>query len=90
MSGAAAYNSISSIFAKAASTLPASMGIPAYTDVNTTAVFTVAGLPVAAAVGAGARAFVNDANAATFNTLLAAGGANKVPVFSDGAAWRIG
>tara|TARA_B110000211_G_scaffold118738_1_gene137522 strand:- start:329 stop:451 length:123 start_codon:yes stop_codon:yes gene_type:complete len=37
MSGAAAYNSISSIFAKAASTLPASMGIPAYTDVNTTA-----------------------------------------------------
>ena len=66
------------------------MGIPAYTDVNTTAVFTVAGLPVAAAVGAGARAFVNDANAATFNTLLAAGGANKVPVFSDGAAWRIG
>lgn len=52
--------------------------------------FTVATLPAANTMGAGARAFVTDANAATFNTAVAAGGANKVPVFSDGAVWRIG
>jgi hypothetical protein len=53
-------------------------------------VFTVATLPAAATAGVGARAFVSDANASTFNTVAAGGGANKVPVFCDGAAWRIG
>jgi hypothetical protein len=33
---------------------------------------------------------LTDANATTFNSAVAGGGANKVPVFSDGAAWRIG
>jgi hypothetical protein len=50
--------------------------------------FTVATLP---AVGAAGRcSFVTDANATTFNSIVAGGGANKVPVFSDGTNWRIG
>lgn len=52
--------------------------------------FTVATLPAASTAGVGARSFVTDANAATFNTVAAGSGTNKVPVFSDGTAWRIG
>ena len=48
---------------------------------------TVGALPAGVA---GDRAFVTDANATTFNSVVAGGGANKVPVFSDGANWRIG
>ena len=34
---------------------------------------------------------VSDANATTFNSIVAGGGANTVPVFVDGASnWRIG
>lgn len=51
---------------------------------------TVASLPSAATVGAGARAFVTDATSTTFNAAAAGGGANKVPVFSDGASWKVG
>ena len=51
---------------------------------------TVATLPTAATAGAGARAFVTDANAATFGTALAGGGANAVPVWSNGTSWLIG
>lgn len=51
---------------------------------------TVATLPTAAAGLTGARAFVTDANATTFNATVAGGGANKVPVFCDGAVWKIG
>lgn len=51
---------------------------------------TVASLPSAATVGAGARAFVTDATSTTFNAALAGGGANKVPCFSDGASWKVG
>lgn len=51
---------------------------------------TVATLPAAATAGAGARAVVTDANATTFHSIVAAGGANVVPVFSDGTNWRIG
>lgn len=47
-------------------------------------------LPLASVAGAGARAFVTDASAATFGTVLAGGGANAVPVYSDGTDWRIG
>ena len=36
------------------------------------------------------RAFVSDATVTTFNSVVAGGGTNKVPVFYDGAAWRIG
>lgn len=52
--------------------------------------YTVATLPAAAAAGATARAFVTDANATTFASVVAGGGANFVPVFSTGAAWLIG
>lgn len=51
---------------------------------------TVGTLPSAVTAGVGARNFVTDANATTFNSVVASGGANKVPVFSDGADWRIG
>jgi hypothetical protein len=51
--------------------------------------FTVGTLP-AAASSANQRYLVTDANASTFNSIVAGGGANIVPVFSTGAAWRIG
>jgi len=54
-----------------------------------TPVYTVATLP-AAATFARSRAFVSDANATTFASIVAGGGANLVPVYSDGANWRIG
>ena len=50
----------------------------------------VASLPSAATAGSGARAFVTDATATTFLTTVAGGGANKVPVVSDGTNWLIG
>lgn len=49
---------------------------------------TVAALPAAGT--AGRRAFVTDANAASFGTTVVGGGANKVPVWDDGTNWRIG
>ena len=55
-----------------------------------TTVLTVATLPSAATSGTGARAFVSDANATTFASTVVGGGANKVPVYSDGANWKIG
>lgn len=39
---------------------------------------------------AGRVGFVSDANATTFNSIVAGGGSNFVPVFSDGTNWRIG
>lgn len=51
---------------------------------------TVAALPAAAVAGDGARAFVTDATATTFLSVVAGGGANKVPVVSAGGAWLIG
>ena len=50
----------------------------------------VSALPAAATVGAGTRGFVNDANATTFASVVAGGGANTVPVYSDGTNWLIG
>lgn len=52
--------------------------------------FTFATLPSAVTVGAGSRAYITDANSTTFLAAAAGGGANKVPVFSDGAIWKIG
>lgn len=54
-----------------------------------TPVYTVATLP-AAATFARSRAFVSDANATTFASIVVGGGANLVPVYSDGTNWRIG
>jgi hypothetical protein len=55
-----------------------------------TTVYTVATLPSAATSGTGARAFVSDANATTFASTVAGGGANAVPVYSDGTNWKVG
>jgi hypothetical protein len=38
----------------------------------------------------GVRYMVTDANATTFNSIVAGSGANIVPVFSNGTTWRIG
>lgn len=51
---------------------------------------TVASLPSAATAGAGARSFVTDASATTYLSTVSGGGANKVPVVSDGTNWLIG
>jgi hypothetical protein len=51
---------------------------------------TVATLPAASASLLGARYFVTDANATTFASVVAGGGANNVPVYCDGTNWRIG
>lgn len=58
--------------------------------VPVTGATTVAALPAAATAGAGARAFVTDANATTFASTVAGGGANAVPVVSNGTNWIIG
>jgi hypothetical protein len=50
---------------------------------------TVATLPTAS-IFASARFIVTDANATTYNSIVAGGGANIVPVYSDGTNWRIG
>lgn len=52
--------------------------------------YLVANLPSASASGAGARAFVTNATATTFLSVVVGGGANKVPVVSDGTNWLIG
>jgi hypothetical protein len=51
---------------------------------------TVAQLPSVAVAGEGAVAFVTDATATTFASVVAGGGANNVPVYCDGSNWRIG
>jgi hypothetical protein len=58
-----------------------------------TQIYTVATLPAAAAGNKGARAHVSNATAtltAGIGAIVAGGGANIVPVFSDGTNWRIG
>jgi len=53
----------------------------------------VGSLPAAATAGAGAFAFVTDATVSMtlgVGTAVVGGGANKVPVYSDGASWLIG
>lgn len=56
-------------------------------------VYTVATLPSPASAYTYCRAFVSDSNAtmtAGIGAVVAGGGANKVPVYSDGANWCIG
>lgn len=50
-----------------------------------TTTYTVATLPTGAK-----RAIVSDATVTTFASIVAGGGANKVPVYYDGTNWRIG
>lgn len=47
-------------------------------------------LPNPTVAGAGTRAFVTDSNTAVFAAVVAGGGANAIPVYSDGADWRVG
>lgn len=63
------------------------------TTYNKTGATTVGSLPACAAGLRGARYFVTDANAtftAGIGAVVAAGGANNVPVTCDGTNWRIG
>ena len=67
-----------------------SVGGVAYARLNGVA---VASLPTASATYLGARGTVNNSNAtltAGIGAVVAGGGSNIVPVFCDGAAWRIG
>lgn len=57
---------------------------------TTIGVASTAGLGSAADAGQGARRLVTDANATTFHSVVAGGGTNVVPVYSDGTNWRIG
>ncbi len=59
------------------------------TIVKTTPI-TVSALPSAATAGAGARAFVTDADSITFNAPAVGGASNNMPVFSNGTGWFIG
>ncbi len=86
------------VFANTPTLVTPALGVATATSVvaasflKTTAV-AVGALPAAATAGAGARSTVSDANAALtagIGTVVAAGGANVVPVFSDGTNWRIG
>jgi len=52
--------------------------------------YVVADLPSAVDSGVGARSFVTDANGPTFGATVVGGGAVKVPVYSDGANWKVG
>jgi hypothetical protein len=51
---------------------------------------TLVQLPTAATVGAGTRAFITDGSTATFGATVAGGGANIVPIYSDGSNWKVG
>ena len=61
-----------------------------YEPVNPATRVTTVGALSAVATIRGARALVTDANATTFASVVAGGGANVVPVYCDGTNWRIG
>lgn len=73
-----------------------SAAVTAFTFRRGTAVlasYAVAGLPSASSAGAGATAFVTDASTTLILGLglaVSGGGANKVPVYSDGTNWLYG
>lgn len=69
--------------------IEANMGDVICTSVRTQPV-TFAQLPNPTSAGAGTRAFVTDSNTATFGATVAGGGANAVPVYSDGTDWLVG
>lgn len=65
------------------------LGAVTCATVKTTPV-TYVQLPTATNAGAGTRAFITDGSTATFATTVTGGGANKVPVYSDGTNWKVG
>ena len=60
------------------------------TGVVKTTATTYSGLPLAGTAGAGARAFITDANTTTFLATVIGGGSNSVPVVSNGSTWIVG
>lgn len=68
----------------------AGAGFIVCTDGLQTVSTTVAALPAASAGNKGTRLFVSDANSTTFLATAAGGGANNVPVVSNGTVWVIG
>jgi hypothetical protein len=52
--------------------------------------FVTGTIPTAAGAGAGARAFVTDADSVTFGNLYVGGAANAMPVWSNGTSWYVG
>ena len=64
--------------------------LAALTNAIVPTVYTVATLPLVANVPVGTESFVTDATVTTFASIVVGGGANKVPVHSDGTNWRIG
>ena len=102
LTGSAIPNQIRSVGTAATSTgLATLLTFPNATQANTIAlpdasgtvalkapISTVATLPGTPA--AGDLAFVTDANATTFASIVAGGGSNQVPVYYDGTNWRIG
>ena len=53
-------------------------------------VYLAANLPNPVASGAGALAYVSDANTNTFGAVFSGGSSFGVPVYSDGLNWRVG
>lgn len=80
------YGSTSGVATEADITAGARTMLAAVT-VSPVTPLTVATLPAGTA---GQRSFVTDANATTFASIVAGGGANGVPVYHDGTNWRIG
>ena len=60
------------------------------TQITLGLVYVTADLPDAVDAGAGARAFVTDASVSTFGATVVGGGTTNVPVYSDGAVWKVG
>jgi hypothetical protein len=72
-----------------------STGVLSVPNITTTGVVkttatTYSGLPLAGVAGAGARAFITDANTTTFLATVIGGGSNAVPVVSNGSTWIVG
>lgn len=93
----AAADQNNSIAIGSGSIVPASntaqIGNASVRSLNVGAAGAVSTLPSAATVGAGARSFVTDALTTLvlgLGTTVANGGANKVPVYSDGTNWIYG
>jgi len=66
------------------------LGVLVNNYITSSNVYTVANLPDPVVVGVGIRTFVSDSSTTTFNATVAGGGANTVPVFSNGTNWKVG
>ena len=89
------YNDGTQLAGTSTFTFVATTGVLSVPNITTTGVVkttakTYNELPLAGAVGAGARSFITDANTTTFLAQVGAGGSNAVPVVSTGSAWIVG